>query len=164
MRHISLVGNENYILIRFFVTWKIPLPCLTLQGPFWGMLIRRLPFSPCLGDIIYLISAHVGWHMVQTAKENGWWWGSPTDLLFKETKCILTSRFSVMGGVKDSSAGEAGGTVERLLQRLVIHLFTEKIRKVSLQRKNSHSNMLSHRPHRVLSHLTTVYKRWFNAF
>lgn len=46
MRHISLVGNENYILIRFFVTWKIPLRCLTLQGSFWGALMGRLPPSP----------------------------------------------------------------------------------------------------------------------
>lgn len=49
MRHSSLVGNENYILIRFFATWKIPLPCLTLQGPFRGVLMGRLPLSPALG-------------------------------------------------------------------------------------------------------------------
>lgn len=69
MRHSSLVGNENYILIRFFATWKIPLPCLTLQGPFWGVLTGRLPLRLHLGDIIYLISAHEGWHMVRARGE-----------------------------------------------------------------------------------------------
>lgn len=46
-----------------------------------------------------------------------------------------------MGGLKDLSAGEEGGTVERLFQRLAIHLFTEK--NVHLEgftaKKNKHT-------------------------
>lgn len=43
MRHGFLVGNENYILIRLSVTWKIPHPCHTRRGSSPAGAERKLP-------------------------------------------------------------------------------------------------------------------------
>lgn len=113
MRHISLVGNENYILIRFFVTWKIPLPSLTLQGSFWDALMGRVPLSPGPGWH-YLPHKHA-WGVTHGLDSHAQ--GEPAVMrqpqwpVVQGNEMCLNIRvhFGITGGLKDLSAGGEGG-------------------------------------------------------
>lgn len=101
MRHISLIGNENDILIRFIVTWKIPLPLLAPEGSEADVLMGKLPLCLDPVEMIYLIGTRMGratWSRQPPTRRIGRqrigrFRGNRNDLFVKEMKWVLTSQF-----------------------------------------------------------------------
>lgn len=111
MRHISLVGNENYILIRFFVTWKIPLPSLTLLTLCLCLRHTYGEISPFPGHGCNLPHKHT-WRVTHGLDSQ-----AQGELVvmrwpvvqWNEMRLNVTAHFGIMGGLKGHSAGGRGG-------------------------------------------------------
>lgn len=108
MRHIFFVGNENYILIRFFVTWKIPLPSLTLRGTYGEIAPSPGPGWHCLPhehtwEVTHGLDYHAQGELV-VMRQLQW------PVIQGNEMCLtITAHFRIMEGLKDLSAGKAGG-------------------------------------------------------